>query len=224
MARYLLVCCALVAAAFADDASYAAPSNSYGAPAAAAPSYNAPAAQSYGAPAAQSYAAPSYSAPAAGYDAPADAYGAPSYNEPSTGYGPPADPANNIFSLEKLIELIPFFLAVLAAIIIAQIIAPLIALLFNAKLGLLAPLGNAKIGLINSVLSPFGLALCTTVPLAIAGANGREFAAEYGLNPEMVEMITNGLAKAYEGECTDIVYIERCRVRTLIKNKIKISS
>jgi hypothetical protein len=37
-------------------------------------------------------------------------------------------------------------------------------------------------------------------------------------------MITNGLAKAYEGECTDIVYIERCRVRTLIKNKIKISS
>jgi len=197
MARCLFVLCALVAAAVADDASYAAPSNSYGAPAAAAPSYAAPA-QSYGAPAAQSYAAPSYSAPAASYDAPSDGYGAPSYNEPSTGYGPPADPANNIFSLERLIELIPFFLAVLAAIIIAQIIAPLIGILFNAKLGLLAPLGNAKIGLINSILSPFGLALCTTNPLAIAGPNGREFGAEYGLNPEMVEMITSGLAKAYE--------------------------
>jgi hypothetical protein len=204
MVRYILVCCALVAAAVADDASYAAPASSYGAPAAsyAAPaqSYGAPA-QSYGAPAAQSYAAPSYSAPAApSYDAPSDGYGAQSYNEPSSGYGPPADPAGNLFSLEKLIELIPFFLAVLAAIIIAQIIAPLIALLFNAKLGLLAPLGNAKLGLINSILAPFGLAICTTNPLAIAGAPGREFAAEYGLNPELMELITNGLAKAYAGK------------------------
>ena len=111
-----------------------------------------------------------------------------------------ADPGTNAFSLDRIIELIPFFLAVLAAIIIAQIIAPLIALLFNAKVGLLAPLGNAKIGLINSVLSPFGLALCTTNPLAIAGANGREFAAEYGLNPELVDFVTNSIAQAYEGK------------------------
>ena len=199
MARYVLFfACALLGAAYADDASYAAPAASYGAPA-AAPSYNAPAA-SYGAPAAPSYAAPSYSAPAASYDAPTDAYGAPSYNEPATGYGQVADPGTNAFSLDRIIELIPFFLAVLAAIIIAQIIAPLIALLFNAKVGLLAPLGNAKIGLINSVLSPFGLALCTTNPLAIAGANGREFASEYGLNPELVDFITNSIAQAYEGK------------------------
>lgn len=196
MARYILICaCALAATALADDASsYAAPAASYGAP--AAPSYAAPAAPSYNAPAAPSYAAPSYSAPAASYDAPADGYGAPSYNDPSTGYGAVAEPANNIFSLERLIELIPFFLAVLAAIIIAQIIAPLIAILFNAKVGLLAPLGNAKIGLINSVLSPFGLALCTTNPLAIA--TGRGFEEEYGLNPEIVDFVTKGIAKAYE--------------------------
>lgn len=181
MARYFLICAAaLVATAVADDASYAAP------------------AASYGAPAAQSYAAPSYSAPAASYDAPADGYGAPSYNDPSTGYGQVADPGNNIFSLDRLLELIPFFLAVLAAIIIAQIIAPLIALLFNAKIGLLAPLGNAKISLINSVLSPFGLALCTTNPLAIA--TGRSFSEEYGINPEIVDFVTKGIAKAYEGK------------------------
>jgi hypothetical protein len=198
MARYVLICvCALAASAFADDAGYAAPAASYGAPAAAAPAYNAPAA-SYGAPAAPSYAAPSYSAPAAGYDAPNDNYGAPSYNEPATGYGPVADPGNNIFSLDRIIELIPFFLAVLAAIIIAQIIAPLIALLFNAKVGLLAPLGNAKIGLINAVLSPFGLSLCTLNPLAIA--TGRGFPEEYGINPEIVDFVTKGIAKAYEGK------------------------
>ena len=176
MPGYLIVALALLGSVMGDDSGYAAPSNSgYGAPAA-----------SYGAP-----------------TAPADNYGVPSYGEP-TGYTAPAEPAGgDLFNLDKILELVPFFLAVFAAIIIAQLFAPLLGLLFNAKVGLLAPFGNAKIDLINLVLAPLNLALCNIgPPLAVAGTAGagREAASGFFLNPETIDAATKLFTSAMESK------------------------
>ena len=207
MARYLILAAVLIATAFADD-GYAAPSGGYAAPSGG---YAAPndgySAQSSG------YGAPT--APADGYGAPADNYGAPAYNEP-TGYAVAAPSENtDIFNLEKIIYLIPFFLAVLAAIIIAQIIAPLIGLLFNAKVGLinsgiagltgvaagaggLAGVGTIPIDLLNAVLTPFNLSICTIIPLEVVGSGtaGRGF----NLDPAMIQSAATLLYNAYESK------------------------
>jgi hypothetical protein len=166
MPGYLIVALALLGSAMGDD-GYAAPANSgYGAPAA-----------SYGAP-----------------TAPADNYGVPSYGEP-TGYTAPAEPAGgDLFNLDKILELVPFFLAVFAAIIIAQLFAPLLGLLFDAKVGLLAPFGTAKIDLINLVLAPLNLSLCTLNPLA--AATGRDHASGFSLNPDVLNAATTFLQNA----------------------------
>merc|ERR1711892_1516743 len=92
MAKFFIVLAPIIASAFADD-GYAAPAASYGAPAQAAPSYNAPDA-GYGAPDSgygvpdTGYGAPDtgYGAPDAGYGAPAE-YGPPGYDAPASGYG-----------------------------------------------------------------------------------------------------------------------------------------
>merc|ERR1711874_956499 len=91
----------------ASAAGYAAPADAYASPAAeyAAPSYEAPAA-SYGAPTyEQEYAAPAYEAAPTGYD---------------SGYGVPAAEGLD-FDLSQLTELLPLFVAVFAAIIVAQL-------------------------------------------------------------------------------------------------------
>ena len=174
MARYCLLAFALVGCALADS-GYEAPS------------------QGYGAPQQSGYGAPT--APA--YD-PQPSYGAPAYEQ--TGYEVQEEP-NDIFNLDKLITLIPFFLAVLAAIIVAQLIAPLIGLLFGAKVGLLAPLGSAKIDLVNTVLAPFNLALCNLTP-ALAVATGRSSeersASGFFSTPETIQALTNFAHKAFE--------------------------
>jgi len=168
MARLLIVAFALVSCVFADDPGYSAPSTGYGAP--------------------NTYAAP------------ADNYGVPTYGEP-TGYGAPVVEDDGGFSLDKLKELLPFFLAVFAALIVAQLLAPLVALLFNAKLGLFGGLfgglAGGKIDLLNAILGPFNLAICTIDPLEIAG-NGREFASGFNMNPELVDLLTGKLYDAIQ--------------------------
>merc|ERR1711973_21365 len=108
-------------------------------------------------------------------------YGVPTYGEPS-GYGPPADAGGDGFNLDKILELLPFFLAVFAAIIVAQLLAPLIGVLFSAVLG------------------PFGLAICNIgPPLTVAGNAGRSNdASGFSLNPELVDLITGKLYQAIE--------------------------
>jgi len=146
-ARYLIAIAAIAGCVIADDSAYAAPAVSYGAPAA-----------EYGAPPAAEYGAPSD-----GYGAPADAYGAPQqYAEYDTAYAQETTDGG-AFDLSQITELLPLFLAVFAAIIVAQLFAPLLGMLFGAKIdlanGLLAPLSGAKIDLINAILAPFNLVL-----------------------------------------------------------------
>jgi len=153
------------------SSAYAAPAASYGAPA-AAPSYSAPAA-SYGAP-----AAPSYAAPDAGYGAPtggASYAAAPSYDAPAYDYGYAAAPATGGFDLGSLAGLIIPILIAIAAIIAAIIIGGFLLSLLGASGLSLA--GFAP--LVNALLNPLGLSLCTVgPPVAIFnGANaGRMFA------------------------------------------------
>jgi len=155
MARYFAALALLGAVLSAPDGGshHAAPS----APAAG-----------YGAPTG-GYEQPSYQAPEASY-APAT-YEQPSYDstyaEPTaTGYDASyadqtyaADTVDG-FDLSGLLELLPLFIAVFAAIILAQLLAPLFGVLFNAKVGLLAgildPFGQAKLDIINAIITPLG--------------------------------------------------------------------
>merc|ERR1711936_1380548 len=170
MAKYLITTLVLAASALADDSSaYAAPQGGYAAPAAA----YAPAAPT------------GYGAPDSGYGAPAAEYAAESYEEPSSYYGEPAEADAGGFDLDlsKILELLPLFLAVL----------------FNAKVGLLGgvlgPLGGIKGGLINIVLNPFGLQLCTTATPPVA-FTGRSSASGFSLNKDMVDTAANLLYEA----------------------------
>merc|ERR1711910_148302 len=170
MAKYLITTLVLAASALADDSSaYAAP-------------------QGYG-------------APDSGYGAPAAEYAAESYEEPSSYYGEPAEADAGGFDLDlsKILELLPLFLAVFAAIIVAQLFAPLLGVLFNAKVGLLGgvlgPLGGIKGGLINIVLNPFGLQLCTTATPPVA-FTGRSSASGFSLNKDMVDTAATLLYEA----------------------------
>lgn len=196
MARYLVLLATVLGCVITDDhghhdhaasapSSYEAtlaPAASYGAPAAPAPSYGAPASE-YGAP------PPVYEAPSDAYGAPSDAYGVPQqYNEP-TGYSDAyAAEADSGFDLSTLSSYLPFFLSVFAAVIVAQLFAPLLGMLFGAKLdlaqGLLAPLTSVKLDLVNAILSPFNLVLgnvgtCTP-------ATGRSLDAGWSMSPDNV--------------------------------------
>ena len=169
MARYFAAL-ALLGAVLADGGSHhaapSAPASSYGAP---STGYEQP---SYAAPEA-SYAPASYEQPS--YDAPATGYGEPSATGYDASYADPtyaADAATvDGFDLSKLLELLPLFIAVFAAIILAQLLAPLFMVLFDAKVGLLGaiinPFGQLKLDIINAVLNPLGYAIANT-PVANA--------------------------------------------------------
>ena len=161
MARYFAVLALLGAVLGAPDGgshhAASAPAASYGAPTGGyeQPSYEAPAA-SY-APA--SYEQPSYDAPATGYAEPtATGYDA-SYSDQTYAVQDTVDG----FDLSKLLELLPLFIAVFAAIILAQLLAPLFMVLFDAKVGLLGgiinPFGQAKLDIVNAILVPLGYRL-----------------------------------------------------------------
>jgi len=182
MARYFAALALLGAVLSAPDGGshHAAPS----APAAG-----------YGAPTG-GYEQPSYQAPEASY-APAT-YEQPSYDstyaEPTaTGYDASyadqtyaADTVDG-FDLSAILELLPLFIAVFAAIILAQLLAPLFGVLFDAKVGLLGgiidPFGQAKLDIINAILTPLGYKIGNAGTTQNAqwmgiGPGGRSFSEE----------------------------------------------
>merc|ERR1719312_1346452 len=120
------------------------------------------------------------------------------YAAASSGYSQP-EPQSYVtesskFDLSKLTELLPFFLAVFVAIIFAQLLFPLLGALFTAKAGLLGPLGDTGINLINGILGTWDLALCTTNPLAVAGTgNGRSI-----VSPDNLAIISDLIVNAIE--------------------------
>jgi len=170
------------------------PGSSYGAPAASS-GYAAPAAD-YGAPtggASYAAAAPSYDAPAPAYDyAPAAA----SYDPPSSGFGD--------LDLSSLSYLIPLFLIVLLAIIVAAFIAPFIAQLAVIGVGILPMALSIKAPIVNAILLPFGLTLCNRGPpvTAFTGATttGRELADSFGLSlsEDQLSVITDLASAAFD--------------------------
>merc|ERR1711981_866056 len=183
MAKYLITTLVLAAYALADDNSaYAAPQGGDAAPSAAyAPS----------APA-------GYGAPDSGYGAPAAEYTSDSYEQPYDSYEADAVDGGDLFDLSKILELLPLFLAVFAAIIVA----PLLGVLFNAKVGLLGgvlgPLGGIKINAINAILAPFGLTLCNVGPPLTQATGGRSSASGFNLNKDLVDNAANFLYKAFQ--------------------------
>jgi hypothetical protein len=112
-----------------------------------------------------SYGAPSApSAPSAGYDAGGYDY--------SAGYDQVAyEQDDGGLDLGKLEELLPLFIAVFAAIILAQLLAPLFTGLIALLVGILPGALGLKAPIINALLAPLGLQLCTTAvpPVAFTG-------------------------------------------------------
>lgn len=110
--------------------------------------------------------------------------------------------------IASVTELLPLFLVALAAVVVAQMIfLPLITpLLDPTNLGpVLAPVGSLKIDIVNILLAPFGLALCTLAPTVeiASGRSVKEQPAEgftTNAGPHFVEQITQALHSALEGE------------------------
>ena len=109
----------------------------------------------YGAPSGGGYDAPT------GYDAPQAGYG--DYDQ--GGYELADEGGDDIGA--KLGELIPLFLVVFAAIILAQLLAPLLLSLLGIVVGILPMALSIKAPIVNLILNPFGLQLCTTAAVPV---------------------------------------------------------
>ena len=97
-----------------------------------------------------SYAAPTgtgYSAPSASYD----------YGYDQGGYGTAQEEG---LDLSKLTDLIPVFVVVFAAIILAQLVAPLFTSLLALVVAVIPGALGFKVPIINALLNPFQLQLC----------------------------------------------------------------
>ena len=211
--------------------TYGAPAaspSSYGAP--AAPAYNAPVADAYGAPQeapvyappAQEYGAPqqeyapeTYGAPQQqeyaqetyGAPAPADGYGAPEAENAPTSYNAATTALADVMDMSRLAALLPILVAIGAAILVAQIFAPLLGGLFGLKAagiaGFLAPLGALKVSLINILLAPTGLIICNTGP-PLAPAVGREAASGFEFDQDNIDLVANMMYNAIRSKSLPI--------------------
>ena len=110
---------------------------------------------SYGAPS-TGYASPDYAEPQAGYGASAGG----SYDYGNYDQGFVATQEDGGLDLSKLGELIPLFLVVFAAIILAQMFSPLLTGIMTLLVGILPMALSIKVPLVNALLAPFGLQLC----------------------------------------------------------------
>ena len=170
----------------------------YGAP--AQESYGAPAQEGYGAPAQETYGAPAQEYAQETYGAPEAA--APEYNAPTT-YEAATETLADMMDMSKLLAVLPLLVAVGAAILVAQIFAPLLGGLFGLKAasiaGFVAPLGNLKVGLLNALLAPTGLAICNTTPV-LAIHPGRESASGFEFDQDKVDLVANMMYNAIKSK------------------------
>jgi len=165
-------CCivfsALVVSALCDTAGYSAPEPQY-----------APAPDSgYGAP----------TSTGGGYDAPSYGGGG-GYDDYSVGYE-----EESKFDLSKLEELLPLFLAIIVAIIAAQLLSPLLSQLMVLLVGILPMALNIKAPIINMLLAPFDLGLCTPVVGGVPTlfpATARSFAESAGITEDMAQIVSD---------------------------------
>jgi len=127
-----------------------------------------------------------YGVPDTGYDASYSQPSAPAgYSAPSASYdygfdqGGYAATQEDGLDLGKLTDLLPIFVVVFAAIILAQLIAPLFAQIFALLLAIIPGTLSFKAPLINALIAPFNLQLCTTdatpVPFPGRSFSSRDF-------------------------------------------------
>merc|ERR1711944_356299 len=150
----------------------------------------------YGAPSGGGYDAPT------GYDAPQAGYG--DYDQ--GGYELADEGGDDIGA--KLGELIPLFLVVFAAIILAQLLAPLLLGLLGALVGILPMALAIKAPIVNLILAPFNLQLCTPGTPPTAFPAGRSFSSRslkdavtafgYDVSEDKIEILTYFFSNAME--------------------------
>ena len=105
--------------------------------------------------------------------------------------------------MSKLLTVLPLLVAVGAAIIVAQVFAPLLGGVFGLKAtavaGFLAPLGTLKVGILNTLLAPTGLTLCNIGP-PLAQASGREAASGFDFDQDKIDMVANMMYNAIKSK------------------------
>merc|ERR1712158_295588 len=154
-------------------------------------------------------------APSGGYGAPTGGYDAPTGYDQQAGYGDYdqggyelADEGGDDIGA-KLGELIPLFLVVFAAIILAQLLSPLLLGLLGAVVGILPMALSIKAPLVNLILAPFGLQLCTPgVGGAAPAAFPRSFSSRslkdavtafgYDVSEDKIEILSDFFNNAME--------------------------
>jgi len=85
------------------------------------------------------------------------------------------------------------------AIIAAQLLSPLLSQLLVLVVGILPMALNIKAPIINMLLGPFNLALCTPVAggtptLFPATTTGRSLAEDFGVSEDMMQIISDAYA------------------------------
>ena len=150
-----------------------------------------------------SYGAPSTGYDSASYSAPGDSYAEPqaSYGATGGGYndygnydgGYVATQEDGGLDLSKLGELIPLFLVVFAAIILAQMFSPLLTGILALLTGILPMALDIKAPIINALLMPFGLQLCDTAGNPFPGRAFQDSARSMGfdLSDDQIAIVTD---------------------------------
>jgi len=157
--------------------------------------------QSYGAPSspAAGYDSPSYSAPSGdgGYAAPSDSYGAGGYADYYDQSGYVATQEDGGLDLSKITELLPLFIVVFAAIILAQLLSPLFLQLLGLLVGVLPMALSVKIPIIDAILAPFGYKLCPVTRRSIS-ESFRSLSGELSMNDESMNILADFAERAID--------------------------
>lgn len=159
---------------------------------------------SYGAPSSSGYDASSagYTAPEASYSAPGDSYAA-GYNSYDYDGGYVATQEDGGLDLSKLTELLPLFVVVFAAIILAQLLSPLFLQLLGLLVGVLPLALSVKRPIIDAILAPFNLQLCDltatgrSAPASFFESFG-SLSSEVGWSQDQINIAANFADKAFE--------------------------
>ena len=152
--------------------------------------------QEYAAPSGQEYDA--YAPPSTGYGEPSTSY---DYGYDQGGYVATQDDAG--LDLGKLTDLIPIFVVVFAAIILAQLLSPLFLQLLGLLVGVLPLALSVKRPIIDAILAPFNLQLCdlTTTGRSAPSSFFESFgslSSEVGWSQDQINIAANFADKAFE--------------------------
>lgn len=108
--------------------------------------------------------------------------------------------------LSKLTELLPLFIVVFAAIILAQLLSPLFLQLLGLLVGVLPMALSVKRPIIDAVLAPFGLQLCDLKRKRSFGESFRSISDEMPFSDGQIDILADFVDRAIESFSSKFLY------------------